>query len=88
MSMSAHLRQCGRWVVHSSLPDESVIKKMIQQAATAAAQTPLGREGERERKRTRKTKRERNLRFEKVLLPTRSSLLCEKEKERGESHQP
>ena len=29
------------------MPDESVIKKMIQQAA-AAAQTPLGREGERD----------------------------------------
>ena len=32
------------------MPDESVIKKMIQQAA-AAVQTPLGRERERERER-------------------------------------
>ena len=31
------------------MPDESVIKKMIQQAA--AVQTPLGRERERERER-------------------------------------
>ena len=38
--MSAHLRPYGRRVVPPSLPDESVIKKMIQQAA-AAAQTPL-----------------------------------------------
>jgi len=40
-----------------------------------SATRPEEEEGERERKRTRKRKRKRTLRFEKVLLPTRSSLI-------------
>jgi hypothetical protein len=62
-----------------SAPQSSNIKSGIAKGVRSTVNDPATRpaeeEGERERKRTRKRKRKRTLRFEKVLLPTRSSLI-------------
>jgi len=62
-----------------SAPQSSNIKSGIAKGVRSTVNDPATRpeeeEGEGERKRTRQRKRKRTLRFEKVLLPTRSSLI-------------